>query len=123
MSVHVFYKVYSDSLLARTLNLRGNQFAIISENQVLTNISGSTLTVFQIQIQQNGVLQQWQYRPDSSWKFVSEQNILTSQGACVTDVCLNVAQNSLYWCEGSQTEGGGRPMYCICKRQMSEGNC
>ena len=31
-SVHVFYKVYSDSLLARTLNSRGNQFANISEN-------------------------------------------------------------------------------------------
>ena len=32
VSVHVFYKVYSDSLLARTLNSRGNQFANISEN-------------------------------------------------------------------------------------------
>ena len=32
VSVHVFYKVYSDSLLARTLNLRGNQFAIVNEN-------------------------------------------------------------------------------------------
>ena len=32
VSVHVFYKVYSDSLLARTLNLRGNQFANISKN-------------------------------------------------------------------------------------------
>ena len=31
VSVHVFYKVYSDSLLARTLNSRGNQFANISE--------------------------------------------------------------------------------------------
>ena len=29
-SVHVFYKVYSD--LARTLNLRDNQFANISKN-------------------------------------------------------------------------------------------
>ena len=34
---------YSDSLLARTLNSRGNQFANISENQVLANISGSTV--------------------------------------------------------------------------------
>ena len=32
VSVRVFYKVNSDSLLARTLNLRGNQFANISEN-------------------------------------------------------------------------------------------
>ena len=32
VSVRVFYKVYSDSLLARTLNSRGNQFANISEN-------------------------------------------------------------------------------------------
>ena len=32
VSVHVFYKVYSDSLLARTLNSRGKQFANISEN-------------------------------------------------------------------------------------------
>ena len=32
VSVHVFYKVYSDSLLAKTLNSRGNQFANISEN-------------------------------------------------------------------------------------------
>ena len=30
--VHVFYKVYCDSLLARTLNSQGNQFANISEN-------------------------------------------------------------------------------------------
>ena len=30
--VHVFYKVYSDHLLARTLNSRGNHFANISEN-------------------------------------------------------------------------------------------
>ena len=29
---HVFYKVYRDYLLARTLNSRGNQFANISEN-------------------------------------------------------------------------------------------
>ena len=28
----VFYKVYSDFLLARTLNSRGNPFANISEN-------------------------------------------------------------------------------------------
>ena len=32
VSVHVFYKVYNDSLLARTLNSQGNQFANISEN-------------------------------------------------------------------------------------------
>ena len=32
VSVHVSYKVYSDSLLARTLNSRGNQFVNISEN-------------------------------------------------------------------------------------------
>ena len=32
VSVHVLYRVYSDSLLARTLNSRGNQFANISEN-------------------------------------------------------------------------------------------
>ena len=32
VSVHVSYRVYSDSLLARTLNSRGNQFANISEN-------------------------------------------------------------------------------------------
>ena len=32
VSVHVFFNVYSDSLLARTLNSRGNQFANISEN-------------------------------------------------------------------------------------------
>ena len=32
VSVHVFYKVYCDSLLTRTLNSRGNQFANISEN-------------------------------------------------------------------------------------------
>ena len=31
-SDHVFYKACSDSLLARTLNSRGNQFANISEN-------------------------------------------------------------------------------------------
>ena len=43
MSVHVFYKVYIDSLLARTFNSRGNQFANISENSVLANISGSTV--------------------------------------------------------------------------------
>ena len=32
VSVNVFFKVNSDSLLARTLNSRGNQFANISEN-------------------------------------------------------------------------------------------
>ena len=37
------YKAYSDSLLARTLNSRDNRFANISENKVLTNISGSTV--------------------------------------------------------------------------------
>ena len=31
VSVHVFYKVYSDSILARTLNSRGNHLANISE--------------------------------------------------------------------------------------------
>ena len=46
VSVHVFYKVYSDSLLAKTLNSRGNQFANISENYVLANISGSTVIQF-----------------------------------------------------------------------------
>ena len=30
--VHAFFKVYSDSLLARTLNWPGNQFGNISEN-------------------------------------------------------------------------------------------
>ena len=30
--VYVFYKVYSDSLLARTLNSRGKRFANINEN-------------------------------------------------------------------------------------------
>ena len=32
VSVHLFYKINSNSLNSRTLNLRGNQFAIISEN-------------------------------------------------------------------------------------------
>ena len=32
VSDHVFYKAYSDPLLAITLNSRGNQFANISEN-------------------------------------------------------------------------------------------
>ena len=32
VGVNVFYKVYSDSLLVRALNLRGNQFANIGEN-------------------------------------------------------------------------------------------
>ena len=32
VSVHVFYKVYSDSLLARTLNSQGIQLVNISEN-------------------------------------------------------------------------------------------
>ena len=32
VSVNVFYKINSDSLLARTLNSRGNRFANISEN-------------------------------------------------------------------------------------------
>ena len=32
VSVLVFYKVYNYSLLARTLNSRGNQFANISKN-------------------------------------------------------------------------------------------
>ena len=44
VSVHVFYKVNSDCLLARTLNLRGNPFANTSENKVLVNISGSTVS-------------------------------------------------------------------------------
>ena len=45
VSVHVFLNVYSDSLLARTLNSRGYQFANINENlKVLTNISGSTVS-------------------------------------------------------------------------------
>ena len=43
VSVHVLNKADSDSLLARTLNSRGNQFANISENKVLANISGSTV--------------------------------------------------------------------------------
>ena len=43
VSVHVFYKVYSDTLLARTLNSRGNQFANYSENEILANITGSTV--------------------------------------------------------------------------------
>ena len=42
-SVHIYYKAYSVTLLARTLNLRGNQFANISENEVLANISESTV--------------------------------------------------------------------------------
>ena len=33
-SVHVFYKVYCDSLLARILNSRSNQLANISEKKV-----------------------------------------------------------------------------------------
>ena len=32
VSVHVFYKVYSDFLLERTLNSQGNQFANISKS-------------------------------------------------------------------------------------------
>ena len=32
VSAHVFNNVYGDSLLARTLNLLGNQFANISKN-------------------------------------------------------------------------------------------
>ena len=43
MSVHVFYKAYSDSFLARTLNLRDNLLVNFSENKVLANISGSTV--------------------------------------------------------------------------------
>ena len=39
-----YYKVNSDCLLARTLNLRGNPFANVSENKVLVNISGSTVS-------------------------------------------------------------------------------
>ena len=37
MSVHVFYKVYSDSLLERTLNSRSNQF----DSQILAKIKFS----------------------------------------------------------------------------------
>ena len=43
VSDHVFYKAYRDPLLAITWNSRGNQFANISENQVLANISESTV--------------------------------------------------------------------------------
>ena len=42
-SFHLYYKAYSITLLARTLNLRGNQFANISENEVLANITESTV--------------------------------------------------------------------------------
>ena len=38
VSVHVFYKVYRDSLLARTLNSRDNQFANISENIIVNDV-------------------------------------------------------------------------------------
>ena len=48
MGVHVFYKVYSDYLFARSLNSRDNQLANISENQVLANISGSPVVKVKI---------------------------------------------------------------------------
>ena len=37
-SVHVFYKVYSDYLLARTLNSRGNRFAKIKFSRIFSDL-------------------------------------------------------------------------------------
>ena len=38
VSVHLFYKVYCDSLLARTLNSRGNQFAKIKFSRIFPDL-------------------------------------------------------------------------------------
>lgn len=72
------------------------------------------------QVQQNGLLQHWQYKADYTWKCVSENYICIYQSAEVTDVCLNVAQNALYWCEGRVSDTSERPIYCICKRLMND---
>ena len=45
VNVYVLHKVYSKSLLARTLILQGNQFPNISKNLILTNISGATACI------------------------------------------------------------------------------
>ena len=61
-SVHIFYKVHSDSLLARTLNSRGNQFANIIENKVLANIARSTVFCYMSMIK-NFVMTHFAYNP------------------------------------------------------------
>ena len=73
-----------------------------------------------LQVQINGDVQQWTFGSDYKWQRQTEVYICKNIGAKVTSICLNVAQNSLYWCECVQKEDGD--CYTLYKRAVKEGN-
>lgn len=67
----------------------------------------------------NGFIQNWSYGAEERGKFLSELKLVSEPQASVIDVCFNIAQNALYWCE---EKGEGENSSCdILKRQVVEG--
>lgn len=58
------------------------------------------------------------YASDEKWKLISDHILRSSSGATVIDVCFNIAQNALYFCEEKDSEG--KPTCAVYKRQVVE---
>ncbi|XP_053393849.1 uncharacterized protein LOC123525921 isoform X2 [Mercenaria mercenaria] len=69
----------------------------------------------------NGITQYWIYKSDHIWKQQTTHRLCHGSLAMVVDVCYNVSQNALYWCQRQESEIDGKVSFMIYKRQIVEG--
>jgi hypothetical protein len=68
------------------------------------------------------VTQFWNYKADNVWKQQTTHRLCQGNLATIVDVCYNVSQNALYWCQRQESETDGKITYSIFKRVIIEGN-
>ncbi|XP_060585847.1 uncharacterized protein LOC132741643 [Ruditapes philippinarum] len=85
--------------------------------QVLLKSPQTAIIIFQ-----NGVTQFWNYKADLVWKQQTTHRLCQGNLATVVDVCYNVSQNALYWCQRQESEIDGKITYSIYKRVIIEGD-
>ncbi|XP_056017286.1 uncharacterized protein LOC125668891 [Ostrea edulis] len=70
-------------------------------------------------VQQNGNVQGWKFRADRTWILEQEFNLCNSNRSEVTSVCLHPVHSAIYWCERRGTSNSEQPIYCICRRKVT----
>ncbi|KAL4237134.1 GTP-dependent protein binding [Mactra antiquata] len=86
---------------------------------MLTTTPRLRLLYILLQVFKNGMILFWTYNADHVWKQQTTHRLCHGHMTSLVDVCYNITQNALYWCE--QTTGDdGKISYSICKRQIIE---
>lgn len=68
-------------------------------------------------VQQNGHVQFWQFTSSLQWSAVTEFDLCDMPGSSVTNVCLHLEHNMLFWCESIN---GMEATYRICRKALPE---